>query len=73
MGDDAITNKFREQLQQDLDGIQSALVTVSESYNECLKYYSDVLQKSIGSDSHQSQNDLIKLHQNTKIEARAQV
>lgn len=73
MGDDEICHEFRERLQQDLDGIQSALVTVSESYIGCLKYYSDTLYKSIGGDSYQSQSDLIKLHQNTKNEARAQV
>lgn len=73
MGDDEVSNEFREKLQQDLEGIQSALVTILESYNECLKYYSATLQKSIEGDSYQSQNDLIKLHQNTKNEARNQV
>lgn len=73
MGDDQLSSEFREKLQQDLDSIQSALVTVSESFNECLNYYSEILHKSTDGDLYQSQNDLIKLHQNTKNEARAQV
>lgn len=72
LGDDQVCSEFREKLQLDLDGIQSALVTVSESFNECLNYYTETLHKSTDGDSYQTQNDLIKLHQNTKNEARAQ-
>lgn len=72
MGDDELSNGFRDKLQQDLDGIQSALATITDSYNECLKYYSDTLHR-LTEGPYESPNDLIQLHQNTKNEARAQV
>lgn len=72
MGDDELFNKFREKLQQDLDGIQSALARVSEAYNECLKYYSDTLHKTMEG-PYQNPNELIRIHHSTKNEAKAQV
>lgn len=74
MGDVEITESFREELVHDLDHLQLAVAKMCESYHDCLNYYTHLLQKSIeDSDSYLNQNDLIKLHLNTKNEAKAQV
>lgn len=73
MGDDNISKEFHGKLQQYLDDMLSALVATSEAYSNCLTNYSNTLQKSIDGGKYQSQNDLMKLHQSTKTEAKAQV
>lgn len=74
MGDVEITESFREKLEHDLNHLQVALAKVFESYHDCLDHYTNLLQKSIQDiDSYFSPNDLIKLHLNTKNEAKTQV
>lgn len=74
MGADEISNGFRGKLTQSLDEIQSALIKASESYHECLDYYSDATQKLLATiDTYLNQNDLIKAHQSAKKDAKDQV
>lgn len=74
MGDGDISKGLREMLTQNVDALQTALIKASESYHECLKHYSDSLQRSIDrTDSYLNQNDFIKTHQNAKNEAKNQV
>lgn len=74
MGDGEITESFRKKLLDDLDRIQFAFVKMSELYHNCLNNYVDMLQNTIAnSGSYLTQNDLIKLHQNTKQAAQHKV
>lgn len=74
MGADEISNGFREKLVQNVDEIQSALIKATESYHECLNYYSDATQKLLASiDTYLNQNDLMKAHQNAKQKTKDQV
>lgn len=74
MGDGEISNGMVGQLTLYLDIIHSALIRASESYHECLRHYKDTLQQTLASkNTYFNQNDLIKVHQNAKSNAREQV
>lgn len=74
MGDAELTEDFRKKLVQDLDHMQFSFAKMSDLYHDCLNYYVDMLQKSIGtSGSYFSQNDLVRLHQDTKKTAQLKV
>lgn len=74
MGDAEITENIRKKLIQDLDHLQFSFVKMSDLYHDYLNYYTDTLQNSIGnSASYLSQNDLLRLHQNTKKQAQLKV
>lgn len=69
-----MTEGYRGELTHDLDNLQLELMKMSESYHDRLKHYSDTLEASINdAESFMSQNDLVKLHQNTKLETQTQV
>lgn len=74
MGDIEITENFRKTLVHNLDGVHFTFVKMSEAYHDCLRYYIDMLQNAIAnSDSYLSENDLVKLQQNTKKESQLMV
>lgn len=72
MGDSKYANSFRENLVQYLDNLQLTIMKISESYYDSMSYYTVTMQKTIKT-GYISQNDLIKLHQNTKKESKIQV
>lgn len=72
MGNTEVSKSLRESLIQYLDNLQLKLVKLLESYLDSSNYYTETMEKAI-EQGHLSQDDLIKLHQNTKKDAKIQV
>lgn len=73
MGDDAISNVFREKLEQDLNNYQATSSQTLDSFNHWINHYNHRMQESLNGVDYFPLNDFINVHQNIKNEAISQV
>lgn len=74
MGNDEISNSFREKLGQGLDEVQMKIDRMLNFFRDSLNIYSNLMQNSLNNVySYADEKALIKMHQNAKNEAIAQV
>lgn len=74
MGDEDIPKSFHDKLEQELNDFHSALIRVCESYDKDLNLYAESMQNLLNAkSSFLEQNELIKLHSDTKNGVLAQV
>lgn len=72
MGNDEISKKCQEKLQQNLNEFGAISYRVLDSYTRNLQLYIDSMQKSLNQIDYFREVDFIRLHQNTKNQAIAQ-
>lgn len=66
MGDNSITNGFREVLERQFNEFQSLMSTTLEAYHLCLVHYSEQMQASLQGNRFFSSDVFIELQQNIK-------
>lgn len=73
MGDNSITNGFREVLERQFNEFQSLMSITLEAYHLCLVHYSEQMQASLQGNRFLSSGVFTKHHQNIKGSAISQV
>lgn len=73
MGEDAISNVFRDKLEQDLNGYQTTMSQTLDSFNQWMNHYSHRMQESLNGVQYFALNDFTNVNQNIRNEAISQV
>lgn len=74
MGDDEISDEFKEKLEQNLDDFHSYLIEMLRFYHASLRSYSQSMENALGNvESYFKPNDLLELQQKTKNSTLAKV
>lgn len=74
MGSNEMSKKFFDKFHHDLDKIHSDLMKITEEYNECLSFYSELMQEELKKiDTYFEENDLLKQHNKARKISMAQV
>lgn len=73
MGDAELSSVKQQKLQQDLDSLQSMLVTVFQLFNSCLQLYSETMHNALNQVKYFSAEALMQTHENARNQAITQV
>lgn len=73
LGESEISDGFRNKLKEDLDNFQVKLSKTMQTYALCLSNYTNSMQSSLDAVDYHRQEEIIKLHQNTKSQSMTQV
>lgn len=57
---------IRKRLDNDFDRFRSDLIRTLDEYNECLHFYSDSMHNSLQVNTYLNEDELIKIHEQTK-------
>lgn len=67
MGDDEISDEFKNKLEQNLDDFHSHLIEMLRFYHASLRSYSQSMENALRNvESYFKPNDLLELYQKTK-------